>query len=118
MSDYPNLWKRGLIQPRVRERAGHKCEQCGKEFHPGTNLAVSAVRLDGKAVIGGVHHIDGNKQNCSMRNLVYLYQYCHLFVQYRWLPGAVLPLQWMETPAWIISRQLPFEVHPQLRLWS
>jgi len=87
-ADYPELWKRGLIQPRVRERANHQCEQCGMEFHPGTNIAVTARRKDGHPMIGTVHHIDEDKGNCSMVNLVYLCQCCH-FTLHRtgWYPG-------------------------------
>lgn len=118
-ADYPNLWKRNLIQPRVRERANHQCEQCGMAFQPGTNLAVSATRRDGRPVIGGVHHIDGNKQNCSMANLVYLCQRCHCFVQWRWAPGQCLPLTWCNNaPAWLVQRGLVFVEHPQMPLFD
>lgn len=117
-NDYPNLWKRGLIQPRVRERANHKCEQCGMEFHPGTNIAVSARRRDGKPM-GTVHHVDGDKQNCSMRNLVYLCQACHCYVQWRWQPNQVLPRRWYNQPQrWMLDRGLAWERDPQLPLFE
>jgi len=117
MNDYPNLWKRKLIQKRVRERAQHRCEHCGIEFHEGTNIAICHYRADGKPVIGTVHHIDGNPANCSMRNLVYLCQKCHMFVQYRWWPGEVLPLRWRnQVPRWIMTRKLRYRLHPQLVL--
>jgi len=116
--DYPTLWKRGLIQPRVRERANHCCEQCGMEFHHGTNLAKTAVNRHGKPIVGTCHHIDENKQNCSMANLVYLCQSCHFTVHLsRWYPGKTLPRIWGENvPRWIVSRRIPYRLHPQMRM--
>jgi lipopolysaccharide biosynthesis regulator YciM len=110
MSDYPNLWKRGLIQANVRQRANHRCEQCGMEFHPGTNLAVSAVNSLGKPMIGTVHHIDHNKQNCAMRNLVYLCQSCHYKLHLRdWKPGDLLLKEWQnKVPHWIAVRSVDY----------
>ena len=116
-ADYPNLWKRGLIQERVRDRAGHRCEECGMEFVPGTNLAVTERNRNGRPVVGTVHHIDENKQNCSQCNLVYLCQRCHLKAQ-GWLPGQYLPLRWSTAPAWIVARGIPYQVNPQLRLFE
>lgn len=114
---YPNLWNRGVIQRRIRELAGHRCEHCGIEFHPGTNIAVSAVNRHGQPIVGTVHHIDSDKSNCTNRNLVYLCQRCHVFVQWRWQPGDYLPLQWDNIPPdWILRRQLPYQLHPQQRL--
>jgi len=108
--DYPELWKRGLIQPRVRERAGHRCEQCGMEFHEGTNLAKTATRADGRPMIGTVHHIDEDKQNCSMNNLVYLCQSCHFTIHLGWwYPGKVLLKSWdNEPPRWVVERDIPY----------
>lgn len=118
-NDYPNLWKRGLIQRRVRERAGHRCEHCGMTFRPGTNLAETAIRRDGRPVVGTVHHIDGDKANCCMRNLVYLCQRCHCFVQWRWAPGQTLPLAWgNQAPGWLVQRNLVFLAHPQMPLFE
>lgn len=121
MSDYPNLWKRGLIQAKARERANHCCEQCNMEFVKGTNLAVSARNRAGKPIIGTVHHIDMNKQNCSMANLVYLCQSCHYKVHCYgdWTPGKMIPLQWINNvPGWIIKRNLTYKNHPQLMLFG
>lgn len=118
-NDYPNLWRRGLIQRRVRERAGHRCEHCGMTFQPGTNLAETATRRDGRPVVGTVHHIDGNKANCLMRNLVYLCQICHCYVQWRWAPGQALPLAWEnQPPRWLVDRGLVYFEHPQMPLWE
>jgi hypothetical protein len=119
VSDYPNLWKRGLIQRRVRERAGHCCEHCGMEFVEGTNLAVTARRRNGMPVIGTVHHLDGNPANCTMANLLYCCQICHLHIQALWHPGATLPLVWEnQPPRWLIDRGLLYVFNPQLSLWE
>lgn len=113
MRDYPNLWKRGLIQSRVRERAGHQCEQCGMRFHPGTNLAVEAVNSKGKPLIGTVHHIDEDKANCSMRNLVYLCQRCHFTIHLAyWYPGKPLIPSWQNNPPrWMVERGIPYQMN-------
>ena len=119
MSDYPNLWKRGLIQARVRELAGHQCEQCGMEFIHGTNLAVEAKRRDGLPMVGTVHHIDENKQNCAMSNLVYLCQSCHWIIHiYEWKPGKPCLLRWHGVPQWIINRNIPYLLNNQLPLFK
>lgn len=114
--EYPNLWKRGLIQARVRQRANHCCEQCGMEFHEGTNLAVSHLRKNGHPFIGTVHHIDGNKSNCSLNNLVYLCQRCHYRLHlYGWIPGRDLPLAWRnQPPEWVTRRGLPYQFNLQI----
>lgn len=118
--DYPNLWKRGLIQAQVRKRANHCCEQCGMEFDEGTNLATTATNATGKPIIGTVHHIDMNKQNCSINNLVYLCQSCHTRVHgYRFVPGAFLPLCWCgDVPGWITDRDIPYQENRQLPLFE
>lgn len=106
-SDYPMLWQRNLIQPQVRKRADHKCESCGMEFHEGTNIAVDAIRSDGKPMIGTTHHIDENKQNCSMSNLVYLCQSCHFAIHVNhWKPGKPFPEKWRGLHQWIFDRNL------------
>jgi len=118
--DYPNLWKRGLIQVNVRNRANHQCEQCEIKFHEGTNIAIDACNSVGKAIIGTVHHIDMNKQNCSINNLVYLCQTCHTRVHgLGFVTGATLPRVWIyEIPKWITSRNIPYQPHPQLPLFE
>lgn len=118
MSDYPMLWKRGLIQARVRELANHRCEECGMEFQPGTNLAITERNRNGHAVIGTVHHIDENKANCAMSNLVYLCQRCHYRIHlYGWQPGKPLPICWHdEIPGWLSSRFPDYEPIYERRL--
>ena len=120
MTDYPQLWKRGLIQAKVRERAQHRCEQCGMRFHPGSNLAVKAVNRLGQPIIGTVHHIDHNKQNCCMANLVYLCQICHWLLHLvDWKPGDYLRLSWgNRPPQWMLDRNIPYRLHPQRRLFE
>ena len=109
--DYPQLWRRGLIQRRIREKANHCCEECGMKFRHGTNLAVSEKNRNGRPVIGTVHHIDHNKRNCAASNLVYLCQRCHYRIHlYDWKPGKPLPPQWHGSiPAWVKER------HPEIQ---
>ena len=108
--DYPELWKRGLIQKRVRELANHHCEECGMEFQNGTNLAKSEVNRKGNPIIGTVHHIDEDKQNCSLNNLVYLCQKCHWTLHLRgFVPGKALLKKWNGiAPRWIVKRNVPY----------
>ena len=117
---YPAEWDDGQIQAQVRALAQHRCEQCGMEFRPGTNVAASARHADGRPVIGAVHHADYNTNNNTWRNLVYLCQNCHAQVTgLGWKPGDMLPLAWKDrVPAWITTRQLPYREHPQLSLFE
>jgi len=113
---YPNLWKRGLIQERVRKRANHRCECCGMEFNRGTNIATRQKNRAGKPIVGTVHHIDMNPQNCSTKNLVYLCQSCHTRVHgLRFVPHAVLPEVWRDNvPQWIVERDIPYKLKARL----
>jgi hypothetical protein len=116
--EYPRLWQRGLIQTQVRKRANHQCEECGMEFQEGTNLALNHFRKNGQPFVGTVHHIDGNKANCSMRNLVYLCQACHYRLHLLgWTPGHALPRFWYgQPPRWVVERGFEYKHHPQMRL--
>lgn len=118
--DYPRLWQLGLIQEKVRLRANHTCENCGMEFEHGTNLAKTETNLNGKPVIGTVHHIDMNKQNCSKANLVFLCQRCHFTIHlFNWIPGQPLPNRWRDNvPKWIQDRDLPYPESKQMRLFE
>lgn len=120
MSDYPNLWKRGVIQKRIRELAHHRCEQCGMKFYIGTNLAIDVFCRTGNPMVGTVHHIDQNKQNCSLINLVYLCQSCHWILHiYDWTPGSPLLKRWLGIPPkWILERNIPYTENPQLQLFD
>lgn len=117
---YPAEWSVGQIQAEVRALAGHLCEQCGTAFRPGTNVAVAARHVDGRPVLGAVHHIDYDTTNNTYRNLVYLCQNCHAQITgLGWRPGQVIPLAWKNNvPEWVTKRQLPFDDHPQLSLFD
>lgn len=116
MSEYPNLWKRGVIQARVRALANHRCENCDMEFEPGTNKAKTHKAANGRPIIGTVHHIDENKANCSMTNLVYLCQRCHFTIHIRRLyVGNILPRGYQNTaPRWMVKRGLPYRLNPNV----
>lgn len=89
-------------------------------FREGTNLAVSVLKKDGHPFVGTVHHIDGDKANCSMNNLVFLCQRCHYRLHlWGWTPGRMLPKVYGQTPPpWITARGLPYIPHPQLQMFS
>jgi 5-methylcytosine-specific restriction endonuclease McrA len=110
--NYPNLWKLGRIQEKVKSRAGWCCEHCGMAFGR-DNLALEVKRRDGRPMVLTVHHIDANPANCAMDNLVALCQRCHLKVQ-RWRPGQYLKST--TPPSWVEARSLPYKVSPQLEL--
>lgn len=59
---YPVLWTYAL-KARVYRRDGYRCGICGKRKEAGIPFAV--------------HHIDYNKDNCHMSNLVLLCGRCH-----------------------------------------
>lgn len=99
---YPNLWKRGIIQRRMYQRAEWRCEQCGMEFVPGSTRSRTTRRRDGRPFVLTIHHITGDKRDCSNKNLVALCQRCHLYVQWRWQPGQRGP--WITPPDWITQR--------------
>lgn len=117
-NDYPPEWRTGEIQRRLHKRIGWRCEHCGAEFHPGTNIARTARNADGKPSILTVHHIDGNPANCDWTNLLACCQRCHLHVQAVWKPGDVLPAHWPQPPQWIADRCLPYRRNGQMRLFD
>jgi hypothetical protein len=104
--DYPPEWLTGKIQRAIRERAGHRCENCGLEFEHGTNKSIE--ERNGRRVIGTVHHIDWNKSNCTDENLVYLCQSCHYIIHlWGWKPGVKPPFSWVYgIPKWVSDRGL------------
>jgi hypothetical protein len=95
--EYPKEWKWLTAQPR--KAAGDKCELC---FAPNRELIIrdkeykypwiggddiDVLELDDgegnggkklKKIILTVHHIDNNKKNNSIHNLIVLCQRCHL----------------------------------------
>jgi hypothetical protein len=116
---YPMLWQRGLIQQNVKCRALHTCEECGMAFAQESNRAIQARRRDGYPMVGTVHHIDMDKKNCAMNNLVFLCQSCHYRIHIDdWTPGKPLPKRWHNRPAqWVLSRNLPYKPNPQRSLF-
>ena len=67
---YPKDWKQ--IADQVKEEAGWKCEECGKQCRrPGEPLDTHRRTLT-------VHHIDHTPENCERSNLVALCAPCHL----------------------------------------
>lgn len=72
MNDYPADWPG--IAHRVKEAAGWKCIRCCHQHHRESWHILT------------VHHLDGDKANCSWWNLLALCQRCHLSVQARVKP--------------------------------
>jgi len=66
--DYPPDWNE--LRVKVLERAGNKCELCGK---PNYSLSVKGTK-----VVLTVHHIDNQKARRNLINLIALCQKCHL----------------------------------------
>ncbi len=56
---------------KVKERANHKCEKCG---------ITEKEHLDNLGFILSVHHIDKNKLNNNMDNLICLCSKCHTII--------------------------------------
>jgi len=52
----------------IRERDGFRCQVCGSEKTEGENLSV--------------HHIDGDKKNCSLDNVITLCRSCHTKIHF------------------------------------
>lgn len=66
--DYPYTFNKKLKE-LIRNRDGHKCQVCGApECEFKGNLAV--------------HHIDYNKKNININNLISLCKYCHTKTNY------------------------------------
>lgn len=67
---YPANWKE--IATAVKDAAGWKCEECGKQCRkPGEPLDTHRRTLT-------VHHIDHVPKNCDPSNLIALCAPCHL----------------------------------------
>ena len=67
---YPANWKQ--IAAAVKEAAGWRCQQCGKQCRrPGEKLDTHQRTLT-------VHHIDHQPENCEPANLIALCAPCHL----------------------------------------
>ena len=59
---YPDEFDR-YLKAEIRSRDNHECRCCGENVY--------------RSKRGHVHHIDGNKQNCSKENLVLVCATCH-----------------------------------------
>ncbi len=87
---YPANWP--AIAADIKNRAGWRCEHCDHPHDTPTGYMLT------------VHHLDGDKSNCSYANLVALCQRCHLRIQAQFIPGqTVMPFAQME---WMIKRGL------------
>ena len=112
--NYPQEWLKGQLQKTVRQLANNHCENCGLECDEHTNWS-----KDGKRTLFGCHHIDHDRSNSDLNNIVFLCQRCHLDAhRLGWIPGQVLPPKWeRNTPKWIIARELPHLKANQLPLF-
>lgn len=83
MSQYPDNWKD--IADRIKALNGWRCERCGHPHETPSNKAdcddKCSHEQNGKQRVLTVHHLDGNKGNCSDWNLAALCQVCHLQIQ-------------------------------------
>jgi hypothetical protein len=66
---YPAGWP--SVAMSVKEEAGWRCERCGAPHDPAVGYCLT------------VHHLDGDRSNCSRENLEALCQRCHLRAQRR-----------------------------------
>jgi hypothetical protein len=64
---YPKDWKDRALA--VKEAAAWKCTKCGHPHDVENGYVLT------------VHHMNGNKKDCSMSNLVAVCQRCHLRLQ-------------------------------------
>lgn len=73
---YPANWKD--IARGVKDRAGWKCQQCGKQCRkPGEKLDSHQRTLT-------VHHINHIPEDCRPENLIALCAPCHLKADAQW----------------------------------
>ena len=82
---YPAQWP--AIAASVKDSANWRCLRCAQPHDPAAGYTLT------------VHHLDGDKNNCHLRNLVALCQRCHLHlqakinVQQSWMFG---PPDWLK----------------------
>ena len=74
--DYPDHWDAIALAAKCRAR--WCCEHCGHYHSPATGHTLT------------VHHLDGDKRNCTPENLVALCQRCHLTLQALYRPGQIV----------------------------
>lgn len=114
-NEYPDDWD--AIAERAKAAANYCCEHCGMKFIPGTNKAETARNKDGKPSILTIHHLNGDKADCSFENLLVCCQRCHLKIQGSWGPGDPLPPTWDSAPTWLLARKLAYQTSPQMRMF-
>lgn len=85
-TEYPNDWD--LIAKGVKEKAHWKCERCGHANDIETGHVLT------------VHHLDGNKKNCSDWNLAALCQRCHLTIQGRVRMDQMFFMEILDVSEW------------------
>jgi len=73
--EYPPDWPD--IAFAKKQSVAWRCEHCNHEHEPETGYVLT------------VHHLDGNKSNCSSENLAALCQKCHLHLQASLQPGQI-----------------------------
>ena len=91
MNTYPDNWEQ--IATEIKDDAGWCCENCDRFHNVETGYMLT------------VHHLDGDKANCSHKNLVALCQRCHLRIQAQFVVGQ-LPLSLEFAPNWLRKRIL------------
>ena len=81
-NDYPANWPE--IAKRIKDDHNWRCEHCGHIHDQATGHVLT------------VHHLDGDKSNCSDENLVALCQRCHLHIQAVYVVGQIslIPYSW------------------------
>lgn len=67
--EYPSNWKD--IVNKIRERSGNMCELCQSENG-------KPQVITGSKVVLTVHHINFNRKDNRLYNLIHLCQRCHL----------------------------------------
>lgn len=91
MNTYPDDWD--TIAWYIKHMAGWRCENCNHPHNRPTGHVLT------------VHHLNGDKADCSPENLVALCQRCHLSIQAKYRPGQ-MTLQGIEAPEWMKKRGL------------
>lgn len=66
-----NLSRFGGLREAVLERDNHQCRSCGTAWEPGSRYIV-------------IHHLDHNKSNNTMDNLITLCRKCHPVIHDNW----------------------------------
>lgn len=87
-SKHSLAWR--YLSASIKKRADFKCENCGNQSIPGKKFFV--------------YHIDLNKENNNLRNLVYLCEKCYLKIKAGYEPGQLFLLK-CHKPEWAKKRE-------------